>query len=129
MENQKKIEKIALDKIEYTYNRWIHPILTNSVYFVVIFLANHALFWGIEQVHFRWCAGHGIYGFFQSMMTNQSGVCSTLRQISGVASSSASQVLYVIVSLITAKLFSTKNTLHSDKEECKTERELQSTIK
>lgn len=74
-------------------------------YFLVLFCGNHLIFWGIEQLHYHWCTGSGLYGFFTSMLTNQSGVCAALRHVSNMASSSGSQVVYAIIAAIGTKLY------------------------
>ena len=95
-------------KARAVYNDWILPTLSTGLYFFLLFCANHFVFWGVEQLHYNWCTGRGLYGFFQSMLTNQSGVCSAFRRISGLASSSGTQVLYAVIGLIASKLYNSE---------------------
>ena len=96
---------IVKDNTQKIYNEWIKPGLKTGMYFAMLFCFNHLVFWSIEQLHYRWCTGSGLYGFLQSMMTNQSGMCKALRQVSEMASSSSSNALYAIVTVMSTKLY------------------------
>ncbi len=75
--------------------------MTISVlYGLGLFLLIHSAFYIIEQIHYRWCASPGAYGFFQSMLTNGSGMCSQLRKVSNMASSASSNLIYLFTSFI-----------------------------
>lgn len=113
------VEKNSFDegplKIDDFLDRWILPGANTALYFTLLFCLNHFVFWGVEQMHYKWCTGSGLYGFFQSMLTNQSGICSTLRTVSTLASSSSTQVLYTVLATIAAKLYQSKHKPYLEK--------------
>jgi hypothetical protein len=110
IENDVKIENEGGElRVDDFLDRWVVPGFSTGVYFLMLFCLNHFVFWGVEQMHYRWCTGSGLYGFFQSMLTNQSGICTTFRTVSGMASSSSTQVLYTVIATIAAKLYQSKH--------------------
>ncbi len=109
----KKTIDDRLNNFNTLIKHWILPGFNTTIYFMMLYCINHFVFWGVEQMHYRWCTGIGLYGFLQSMVTNQSGICSTLRTISGMASSSSTQVLYTVIAMLTTKVYQSRHALHN----------------
>lgn len=103
-----------ITKTENVYKNWISPAITKGGYFFIIFVSIHSLFWGIEQLHFRWCVGSGISGFITSMLTNQSGICSALRSVSSSITYSYTNLISGTVALISTQLLANKYTHNDD---------------
>jgi len=88
------------EKTQQIWNNHILPLLFTGLYGAGIFLSIHAAFFAIEQIHYRWCVSHGLSGFFTSILTNGSGICTHLRRASLAAANATSNLISVFASFL-----------------------------
>lgn len=113
IQEEESLNDSIIKKIDDGFIKYTPKVLRKIVYFVCVFMCIHAIFWGIEQIYFNWCVGQGFYGFFTSIVTNQSGVCSALRSVSSTISSSSTNLISAGVASST--LFLSENTAMNKK--------------
>jgi hypothetical protein len=103
-------DEMGSNSMKSIYFGRIHPILINILIFAGTLSLNHLIFWSIEQLHYRWCVSCGLYGFLSSILTNQSGVCVALRQLSNAASSTNHTLMYATTGLVATGLWNLNKT-------------------
>ena len=91
-----------------TIGSYIFPIARSSFLTIILFMMAHSAFWGIEQAHTKWCAPPGMKGYLFSIFTNQSSLCSTLRQLSRMASDASANAFYIITCFFAGIVYSKK---------------------
>ena len=88
------------------YDTTVKPTLSVCTQFILWYMFVHTIYWGLEQVRYSWCVSHGIAGYFHSLITSQSMMCTILTESSRVMSNTQFSNLTMLTSFIGLKLVS-----------------------
>lgn len=72
--------KTHLSSIISLYYLTINPLIVTCTQFGLWYLFIHTIYWGLEQLRYKWCVSHGLSGYLYSLLVSQSLVCTALTE-------------------------------------------------